>query len=207
MKKNLLSLGSILMAGMLTQVATAQVSHVYMGLDLGKTNKGDYSSTCFVCRDGTTTVGKLNLGYDINQDFAVEAGLFKSAKSYSGDRTFVGWNSTNFYTVSQDTKITGFQLTGIVKKEFSNTFGGYVKLGLSHLKFDGDYKEKVTSTSSTNFSRFQFSNSFTRPLLALGLNYKINSNLSARTEFETVRMNGATEKNIDTLTLGLKYKF
>jgi hypothetical protein len=203
MKNNMFGLGLIFVAGLLTQAASAQV---YVGVDLGKTNKGDYSSTCFVCRDGVT-VGKLNLGYDINQDFAVEAGLFKSVKTYSGDRTFLGGNWSDLYTVSVDTKISGFQLAGIVKKEFSNAFGGYVKLGLSHVKFDRDYKEKVTSTSSTNFSRFQFSESYTRPMLALGLNYKINSNLSARTEFETVRMNGVTEKNIDTLSLGLQYKF
>jgi opacity protein-like surface antigen len=204
MKNKLFGVGLIFVAGLLTQTASAQV---YVGVDLGKTNKGENSSTCFVCRDGMT-VGKLNLGYDINQDFAVEAGLFKSVKTYSGDRTLYDWNSNNLYTVSYDTKISGFQLAGIVKKEFSNAFGGYVKLGLSRVKFDRDYKEKkVTSTSSTNFSRLQFNESYTCPMLALGLSYKINSNLSARTEFETVRMNGRTEKNIDTLSLGLQYKF
>jgi opacity protein-like surface antigen len=202
MKNNMFGLGLIFVTGLLTQAASAQV---YVGVDLGKLSKGD-SPSCFACRSGTS-IGKLNLGYDINQDFAVEAGVFKSSKSNSGDKAYMGWGTNDIITVNMDTKISGFQLAGIVKKEFSNGFGGYLKLGVSHVKLDMDYKESRQSNSTTSLIRSQHNDDATRPMLALGLNYKINSNLSARAEFETVRMKRIGENNIDSFTLGLQYKF
>jgi opacity protein-like surface antigen len=202
MKNKLFGLGLIFVAGLLTQVASAQL---YVGVDLGKLSKGD-SPSCLNCREGVS-IGKLNVGYDINQDFAVEAGIFKSGRKSSGDWSYMGWNSNAIYTSNMSTQISGFQLAGVVKKEFSNAFGGYVKLGMSDVKIDRDTKESVQLSGSTSTFRFRFSDSYVRPMLALGLNYKINSNLSARAEFETVRMKRIGENNFDSFTLGLQYKF
>ncbi|MFZ6657087.1 outer membrane beta-barrel protein [Undibacterium sp. TJN19] len=174
---------------LLSSFASAQV---YVGGSVGKSDTNDrcnYAASC----DAKATSFKVFGGYDIDKNFAVEAGYFASGTTS---------RSLNLVPGNSDQKKTGLSLAGLYKYEFSEAFTGFAKLGIAHLKTDSTYATSGLPPDSGSYSENQ-------ALYGVGLSYKFNNNLAVRTEFEKYNPKTFSNKGsaVSNFSVGVQYNF
>ena len=146
--------------------------------------------------DRTDTGWKLYLGYQINQNFAVEVGYIDFGK-FSFSATTAGGS------LGGDLKARngGFiDILGIIP--LSNNFSIFGKLGGYSVKTELNGSGAGGSVSATNRS-----NDWT---YGIGAGYEVNRNVGVRVEWERfvdVGNNSTTHNEIDLTSVGIVFKF
>lgn len=132
------------------------------------------------------TAMKLQAGYNVNPNFAVEGGYFDSGTmTYSGTATGA--------TISADIRATGLQIALLGIAPINDKFSIFAKAGYTAVTVKTTAKvNTATSSSSTDKNNSGF---------GLGVTYKISDNLGVRAEWESVA------SDVNALTFGLQFKF
>lgn len=191
LKKSLL-VGAVSLATMLASgVASAQ--NVYVGGTVGQAKWNDDCKAVSKC-DTKSNAFKLIGGYNFDKNFAFETSLFSLGK--------ISASAPLGNTIaSAEVKASGIDFAGVAKADFTEEFGGFVKLGVS----------RVTTSAKGNVGNllgFSDDTTSTQPVGALGLTYKISKDLALRGEFETRRVKlGSEKENVNTFSVGMQYSF
>jgi OOP family OmpA-OmpF porin len=139
---------------------------------------------------------RLQLGYSVNPNFAVEAGYIdfgkaKYSASYSGG------------TADGTLKAGGIDVAALGILPLSDSFSLFGKAGL--------VAARVKSSLSSSLVNSSDKATVVRPLLGVGATYKLNESLDLRAEYEHVSGLGksaTTGKMTDNmLSLGMAYHF
>ncbi|MEI7431483.1 MAG: outer membrane beta-barrel protein [Betaproteobacteria bacterium] len=131
---------------------------------------------------------KAQVGYQLNQYFAIEGGYIDFGKAkYSG--TVTGG------TVKADIKASGFNIAAVGILPINESFSLFGKLGVI------DAKAEVGSASATKI----------KPTYGLGATYNVNKQLGIRVEYELFSKLGDANKtgeaDVSVLSAGVAYKF
>lgn len=191
LKKSLL-IGAVSLAAMLSSgVASAQ--NVYVGGTVGQAKWNDDCKAVSKC-DTKSNAFKLIGGYNFDKNFAFETSLFSLGK--------ISASAPLGNTIaSAEVKASGIDFAGVAKTDFTEEFGGFVKLGVS----------RVTTSAKGNVGNllgFSDDTTSTQPVGALGLTYKVTKDLALRGEFETRRVKlGSEKENVNTFSVGMQYSF
>ncbi|WMW81604.1 outer membrane beta-barrel protein [Undibacterium cyanobacteriorum] len=191
LKKSLL-VGAVSLAAMLASgVASAQ--NVYVGGTVGQAKWNDDCKAVSKC-DTKSNAFKLIGGYNFDKNFAFETSLFSLGKITASA-------PLGNAIASAEVKASGIDFAGVAKADFTDEFGGFVKLGVS----------RVTTSAKGNVGNllgFSDDTTSTQPVGALGLTYKVSKDLALRGEFETRRVKlGSEKENVNTFSVGMQYSF
>ncbi len=150
--------------------------------------------------------GRIALGYQFNQNFAVEAGYLRLGQ------TKVAANGNNHFIKSDGTlklqqNVVDFLAKGIVP--ICNKFNLYGKAGLAYINTNLNYTEKADSKTKTDLSEAANVNRHKlAPEVALGVSYDITPNVSIDTSWTHIQAVGKNRPgNIDFVAVGLGYNF
>ena len=146
---------------------------------------------------------RLQLGYNINPNFAVEAGYIDFGKAkYSASYT-VGQTAG---TADGTVKAGGIDLAALGILPVTDNFSVFGKAGVvaAHVKSSISATGGATSTGDTSSNRFA-------PLVGLGATYKLNNAMDIRAEYDHVNglgKSGKTDKlTSNMVSLGVVYHF
>ena len=192
MLKKSLAIGALSLTALLaTGVASAQ--NVYVGGTVGQ-SKWNEECRSFTKCDTKGTAIKLVGGYNFNKNFAFETSLFSLGKI---DASLPLSNSI----VGSESKGGGIDFSGVAKVDFTDEFGGFLKLGVARTS-------TTTKRTFANNTLFSQDSTTTQPIGALGLTYKVAKDWALRGEFETRRVKlGAAKENVNTFSVGMQYSF
>lgn len=201
-RQTLVVTGLVLAATALApQAALAQDMGFYIGAGVGQSKAKDACAT-FQSQgltgscDDTDTAGKLFLGYQFNQNFAVE-GAYVDLGKVTGSGTVSG------VPVSGEAKAKTWQLVAVGIVPLANNFSLFGKLG-AH-RWDADASASASGSTSTA------SDKGTDVTYGLGGSYEFSKNLGLRLEWERFQNVGNTNttgrSNVDLLSVGLRYRF
>jgi OOP family OmpA-OmpF porin len=164
-----------------------QDTGLYLGAAVGQSKVrhfcNDVATVGFPTCDEKDVTWKLSAGYNFNRNFAVEAG-------------YVDWGKFTFSNaaISGDVKAKGFELLAVGAFPVYQNLSAYAKAGF--VRWDADFSARVGSAAFSNDDK---GTDFT---FALGLAYDFTNNFAARLEWQRY-----TDLVVDTVTLGLLYKF
>jgi OmpA-OmpF porin, OOP family len=156
-------------------ISTAQTgpdSGWYVGGHLGQSDVDELNET--------DTSFKVLGGYQINRNFAVEAGYIDFGKATSGGTTFKG---------------NALELVGVGLLPLSNQFSLYGKLGFARTEGEGSNalgSEKENSTEIT---------------YGFGVQYDLNRNIGIRGEWQNYLDVGDGRSDVTVLSIGVIYRF
>jgi len=142
---------------------------------------------------------KLYGGYQLNRNFALEAGYFDLGKfGFTSTTTPAG-------TFTGDIKLRGINLDLVGSLPLTEKFSAFVRIG-------ANYAEAQDSFSGTGAVRVINPNPSSRETnykAGLGLQYALSEPLALRLEAERYRVNDAVGNNghVDLVSLGLVYRF
>jgi OOP family OmpA-OmpF porin len=150
--------------------------------------------------DKNDTGYKIQVGYQVNPNLAVEGGWIDLGKaSYSA--TFTGGNA------KADVKASGFNIAALGILPINASFSFFGKLGLIDAKVDasasavGAGGAAWASATATNW----------KPYLGLGGTFNVNKQIGIRAEYEQFNKLGDANTtgrgNVDLLSLGVVFKF
>jgi len=178
---------------------------LYAVVDIGQSKVADAcqgTSGVGVSCTETGTGFRFGLGYQINPNFAVEAGYLNVSEAFKlTDSSIPG------YTINGKGKGTALQFSGIGIYPVNDTFAVFAKAGLANVKVD------VSADVTPAVPGASFSDSGTSNNLAWGLGAQFNfsQNLALRAQYEDLGKVGtasSTDKNKFTLlSAGLVMKF
>lgn len=142
---------------------------------------------------------RITGGTKINENFSVEMGYtklghFEAYNSSLGQLSSLYVAST---VTSADVDISGFELSVVGSTPLTNKFIGYGRVGIYAWSAEGT----VVFISGNSMSNRDNGEDL---LFGVGVGYKINSNLSASTEFARYK---AYSDTVDLVSLGVKYQF
>lgn len=149
---------------------------------------------------GGSNQWRLQLGYGLSENFAVEAGYIdfgksKYSASYSGG------------SASGELKSGGFDLALLGILPVSEEFSLFGKLGV----VAANTKSSLTATGSGSAASGKDSAREVLPLVGLGVSYKLSDNLDLRSEYDRVSGLGKSGKtgtmDSNMLSIGLAYHF
>lgn len=194
-KKSLALIGLALAAGALApNVALAQSSGVYLGGGIGQSKARDgcgalggigFTGSC----DDTDTAWKIFGGYQINPNFAIEAGYVDLGKFRASG-----------LGLTAESKAKTWLLDAVGILPLANNFSVLGKAGLH--RWDADTRVVSGASASDKGTDFTF---------GFGAGYEFNPNLGLRLEwerFQKVGRDATTGKSdVDLLSLGLRYRF
>ena len=139
---------------------------------------------------------RLQLGYSLSPNFAVEAGYIdfgkvKYSASYTGG------------TADGTLKAGGIDVSALGILPLSDSFAVFGKAGV--------VAAKVKSSLSSSLLNSSASSNVVRPLLGMGVTYKLSGNMDMRAEYEHVSSLGKTattgKMTDNMLSLGMAYHF
>ncbi len=164
----------------------------------------DFSLSC----DKTGATYKLFGGYNLNQNFGVEAAYVSLGKNQATYRAIVDGQAA---VTHRTEKASGWELTGVYRVPFGQQWNVFGKLGLSSMKSESAF---VFDTSSTLIPTVPEKRNGVRPLVGLGASYNLNARLTARAEWETRKVERADpfpfatgKDRVNSFTAGLQYNF
>jgi opacity protein-like surface antigen len=140
--------------------------------------------------DGWKASGKLFAGYEINQNWGAEVG-YTDFRSADARYTLNGVNG------NAETKGHSFYLAAKASVPINEQFGAYAKFGAAYNK---------ASLSSTT-PGLSYDDSRATPYGALGLQYKLNQNVSLVAEYERYGDKRDFGAKPDVVTVGARYSF
>jgi OOP family OmpA-OmpF porin len=182
----------------------------YLGAGIGKTRaniedtnlKNALSANGAVItsynQDHKGTGGKLYIGKQLNQYFAIEGGLFDLGKS-SFNATTTGGGVLN-----GDTRFRGVNLDLVGQLPLSQRFSLLGSIGMNYAKASSHYTgNRLFAVSDANPSDRKLNGK-----AGLGLEYKFTEALAMRAEVERYRVKDAVgaRGNVDMASLNLVYK-
>ena len=177
----------------LAMAATAS-AQVYVAGTVGQAKWNSDCNQSGVSCDKTGNAYKLIGGYNIDKSFALEASYFSLGKlkanaSVAGVKGYA------------EAKGTGFELAGVLKRDFTEEFSGFAKLGIARVSVD-------TTATVPAILQFADNTHSTQPVIGLGLTYKVSKEIALRGEIETRRVKIGDEKNsVNNFSVGVQYSF
>ena len=204
-------LSLLTLALMAAPFAMAQDAGWYGGANIGRTQASidDARITSGLLGSGLTTTSiedndrdrgyKLFGGYQVNKNFAVEAGYFDL-----GRFGFVA-NTTPAGTLSGDIKIRGLNLDAVGILPITEKFSTFGRLGVTYARTNGAF----AGTGAVNVLNANPSANDTNLKVGLGVQYAMTDALSLRAEIERYRINDAVgnKGDVDMASIGLVYRF
>lgn len=202
MKKSLLIISALVVVSLTSSIlANSPVERgIYLGAQggLGFNNNKDYSSKAysdgsFIYKVGNNSgfVGRVFLGYDISNLFAIETGY----SSFFNNAVMYYSNNSNVSVRTQS-----LDLYGKLKVSTIKNFDFYTKFGVGYLM------SHLSSVHSGDKSRGNLNAAF-----GIGVDYKIASNIITNLEWSHIIGYHAIMHNYqpstDVFMLGLRYKF
>jgi OOP family OmpA-OmpF porin len=148
--------------------------------------------------DERSTGGKLYIGKQLNQYFAIEGGLFDLGK--------FGFNSTTSGggTLNGDVRFRGANLDLVGQLPLSQRFSVLGRIGANYAKASAHFSgNRLFAVSNPNPSERKLN-----AKVGLGLEYKFTEALAVRAEVERYRVNDAVGNrgDVDLASLNLVYK-
>lgn len=149
---------------------------------------------------GSGNQWRLQLGYGINRNLAIEAGYIDFGKAkYSA--SYAGGTATG------DLKAGGLDLVALGILPLTDKFSIFGKAGAVALKA----KSSLTADASAVTATGKATANEVRPLIGLGASYKIANNVDLRTEFDHVNGIGKSNKtgtmDSNMISMGVAYHF
>lgn len=174
--------------------SSASAQGLYVGAS-GGMSKFDVDCTGTSQCDKSDSAYKVFGGYQINDGFAVEAAYVSVGK------TDASVDLTPGLRASLDTKVTGFDVAGVVRAPFGSQWHGFAKLGLT------SYEAKSNLRVNNAFYGSDKDDGW-KPLFGLGVSYAVSKQLGVRAEWESRRIEVLSENmTINTFTVGVHYAF
>lgn len=185
-------LGIVLVSGFTAAApAAAQDSGVYLGASLGagtaRTTCNGITGTC----DDSDTGYKLFGGYQVNRNFAWEAGY-----AYLGDVTATGTDALGT-PVSFEKTNKALDFSGIVTLPVNDRFAVFGRLGI----YRSQVERRGTSSGSAHNASFTW---------GAGLRFDLGRAFAVRAEWQNypdIGNDSIGKDDIDLLTLGLVMRF
>jgi OOP family OmpA-OmpF porin len=143
--------------------------------------------------------GKLFAGYQLNSNFAFEAGYFDLGEfQFNAMTQPAGILSTNM-------QVRGFNLDLVGSLPLTEKFSTFARLGVTHALT----QDTFSGTGAANALRGKLSDRASRPKAGVGLEYKFTDSLAMRLEAERYRISNAVgnHNNIDLYSVGVVYRF
>lgn len=180
-------------------LTSAGISHFNLNVDRDDLDANTGVTIASSDLDKLDGAYKLQIGYQIFENFAVEGGYFDL-----GSADYKANTSTGAFTASYAAK--GWNLDALLTLPVNAGFSLFFKGGLVRAEVEGASSDGVVSASSTRNN--------VRPNIGFGLNYNFFKGLSVRAELErfsnmsTDDGNGFDVKaDVDMLSFGLSYLF
>ena len=204
-------LSLLTMALMAAPFAIAQDIGWYGGANIGRTQASidDARITSGLLGSGLSTTSiedndrdrgyKLFGGYQVNKNFAVEAGYFDL-----GQFGFVA-NTTPTGTLNGDIKVRGLNLDAVGILPITKKFSAFGRLGVTYARTKGSF----AGTGAVNVLNPNPSERDANLKVGLGVQYAFTDALSLRAEIERYRINDAVgnKGDVDMASIGLVYRF
>ncbi len=149
---------------------------------------------------GSGNQWRLQLGYGINSNFAVEAGYIDFGKAkYSA--AYAGGTATG------DLKAGGLDLVALGILPLSDKFSVFAKAGAVAVRA----KSSLLASGAASAATGNATANEVRPLIGLGASYRIADNIDLRGEFDHVNGLGKSNKtgsmDSNMFSLGVAYHF
>lgn len=164
--------------------------------------------------DKSDTAFKLQLGYQFNENFALEGGYVDLGQAeYKANYTDV-LNAKGKSSASIGAK--GWNIDGLLTLPINAGFSIFFKAGLIWADVDGSWKDFPYTGTVGRAQTFSTSEKKVKPNVGIGVAYNFYKNFSARAEverFDNLRIKGDEEldfnvkANVDLYSLGLSYQF
>lgn len=201
MKFQALVVSSILALG--SSAALADNFYVLGSVGQSKIKDWRASGTAGLTTDDTDTAFKLQLGYNLNKNFAVEGGYFNLGKATA--------NYVSGGTVANaSAKADGWNISAVGKLPINDSFAVFGKLGA----FYSDTKVSASaSIPGIGSGAVNASDSKTGMVYGLGLSYDMTKAIALRAEYEIYDKVGGTylgtdlKSKVDVFSVGVAYKF
>lgn len=186
----------------------AAIGQSHFHQDTSRADKDAYLEDLGAIVDSSTqdrddTGYKLQVGYQFNANFALEAGYVDlGQQEYSADLN----NGTA--TTKEETSAKGLNVAALLTLPINAGFSAFLKLGV----INAEVKEKVSASSSIASASDSETAKKVRPNFGIGVAYNFYRGLSARAEVERFSKLGDKDKTGDELdvnfySLGLSYQF
>lgn len=156
-------------------------------------------STSSIDDNNSSVGGKLFLGYQLNQYFALEAGYFNL-----GNLGFTA-HTIPPGTLDGTMKARGGNLDIVGSYPFSDSWSGFVRAGVTYNHVNSDF----SSTGAVQLLRSAYSDNSADYKIGLGIDYAISKSMSVRLEGERYRLDDAVnyQENVNLISIGFVYRF
>jgi opacity protein-like surface antigen len=216
--KNILLASAILTAlvssNAFAEDATKSTSGMYGGIDIGygrvNTGAADTAQALANLAGETVTysydkgvgVGRIFLGYTINENIATEIAFFSSTKLN------VNYSSAHG-VANENAKASGGDISVLLRPSVSTGLNNaFLRLGAQYSKVDGSASLTYTSGGTTTIYTANGSDTGTGFLIGAGYDAPINKNTSARISYTYMdNLGGLSGANVNLLSAGLKFDF
>jgi OOP family OmpA-OmpF porin len=150
--------------------------------------------------DKNDTAYKVQIGYQFNQNFALEGGYVDLGKAnYSANYTGGNLNAI--------VKASGLNIVAVGILPLNESFSIFGKVGVIHAKVE----VSATGTGPGGSASASDSSTDWKPNFGIGGTYNISKQLGIRAEYERFQKLGNSdttgEANVDLLSAGVMYKF
>lgn len=158
-------------------------------------------------QDDTGTAYKLNLGYQFNKYFAIEAGYTNLGK-FNVNYTGVGAAAGD--TENLNYKIDAWTVAGVGILPVTDQFSVFGKLGVAATKTKAN--EIINLVSVGDVDTISDSKSRTTVLYGVGVKYDFTKNIAVRAEYENFAKvgddgNGSSAAKLSLISVGLDFRF
>ena len=178
--KALVAVAALGAASAFAQTSGIQGSGLYIGGSVGGSHwKGDDLNG--TANDKSDTGGKIYGGYNVDQNWGVEAGYTDFGKENVG---------------AGNVKGSGTYVAGKYNFPLGERFSGYGKLGVAY------NERKYDNGAGTHVNNYD-----TGLYGGVGVEYKLNEKLALNAEYERYGKDKAFGAKADVYTVGLKYGF
>lgn len=165
--------------------------------------------------DKKDTGYKLQVGYQFNDNFAIEGGYVDLGKmTYKANGSLSEPPISITGSTKIDAEATGINLDGVLALPIGNSFSFFAKLGIIDAKVKVKTKMKGIASDGISSAPVEESESESstkvKAHIGLGLAYNFYKGLSVRAELERFSKLGDSdigETDVDLFSLGLAYRF
>jgi OOP family OmpA-OmpF porin len=161
----------------------------YVGLGVATADHEDYSGLNNYDSNGYKASAKIFGGYELDQNWGVEAGYTDFRKANFNYRTAAGANA------SGNTKGYGYYIAGKYDMPLNDQTSVYGKLGVQH------------SNRELNSPTLNISDSDNGLYGAVGLKYNLNQQVALTAEYERYGKSKSFGAKPDVWTIGARYSF
>lgn len=205
------TLGLLGLAAIFSPIATAAESGGYGGISVGRSSAdfdearvtrdllGPGFAATSISDDDRDTGYKVFGGYQVNKNFAVEAGYFDLGKfNFTATTAPAGTLTGNF-------RVRGLNLDAVGILPITEKFSAFGRVGVQYAKT----RDSFAGTGAVLVANPNRSERDTNYKYGLGMQYDFTPSLGMRVEAERYRINDAVrgKDNIDLVSVGLVYRF